>query len=98
MFIDSMDYLTEELEQLCSEMMAAYKDGDVECPSCWSEEFVSRYKTQYASELFQLTRENPEPTVAALMQTQMLIAAQAVLLNELWDQVELLHPELIEKN
>jgi hypothetical protein len=89
------EYLTQETEQLQEELLEAFRAGELGCPHCFALELVDHYKTQFMSEVFKLTKDNPVPAAACLVQKKMLLEAESVLVEELMKQLEELHPELL---
>ena len=46
-------------DQICSELLDAHKDGDLDWCLPVSGQFIQDYLTQYTNETYKLTKDNP---------------------------------------
>lgn len=97
-FYQFADYLNQESEQICDELLDAYRANEMDCVYQFSGQFIQDYLTQYTNEIFKLTKENPMPAYACLVQRMMFLRAQYCLVTQMIKMLEELHPELEEKD
>jgi hypothetical protein len=93
-FYAFMQYIDDESQQICDELLDAWNEQELGCVYQFASEYIDHYRTQFMAEIYALSKDNAMPAYASLMQRSMHLKAMYCLITQMMKMLEELHPEL----
>ena len=90
-FEQFLDYLEQEQDSILKALAEDFHAGNVGDVGEWSLDYINYYRTQFMSEVFNLSRQDPTAAAAALVKLKMDSIASTCLATELLRIVSDLH-------
>ena len=96
-FYNFMEYLDQESQQICDELLDAWNEQELGCVYQFASDYIDHYRTQFMAEIYALSKDNAIPAYASLTQRSMHLKAMYCLVNQMLKMLEELHPGLTEE-